>query len=36
MEEIILLEQFDKSIIPDNYLELYFTHILCHSGTGQF
>ena len=35
-EEVLLLDSFDASRIPKNYLEAYFTHILCHTGSGQF
>jgi AraC-like DNA-binding protein len=35
-EEVLLLDSFDASRIPKNYSEVYFTHILCHAGSGQF
>ncbi len=34
--EVILLDRFDSDRIPDDYLVRYFTHILCHRGSGQF
>jgi AraC-like DNA-binding protein len=36
VEDVILLNRFDPAQLPENYSENYFTHILCHAGTGQF
>ena len=36
MAEVILLDHFDTKKIPDDYLDRYFTHILCQGGSGQF
>lgn len=34
--DIILLERFDTGQIPEDYLDRYFTHILCIRGSGRF
>ncbi len=34
--DVIVLDRFDTEQIPKDYLERYFTHILCHAGSGQF
>ncbi|WP_319226617.1 helix-turn-helix domain-containing protein [Draconibacterium orientale] len=34
--DVILLERFDTEQIPKDYLDRYFTHILCSGGSGHF
>jgi len=34
--DVILLNSFDTDQIPENYTDLYFSHILCQGGSGQF
>lgn len=34
--DVIVLKTFDINSIPPNFHEDYFTHILCHAGSGQF
>ena len=35
-EEIIILDRYEADKLPQDYFTNYFTHILCHKGTGQF
>lgn len=35
-EDVIILDRYDISLLPENFLENYFTQILCHKGQGQF
>lgn len=34
-EEIIILDSYDADKLPQEFTSHYFTHILCHNGTGQ-
>jgi AraC-like DNA-binding protein len=35
-KDVMLLESLDTNYLPKDYLEVYFTHILCREGSGQF
>lgn len=35
-EDIIILDRYEADKLPQDYFNHYFTHILCHDGTGQF
>lgn len=34
--DVIILDRYDMSLLPENFLANYFTQILCHKGQGQF
>lgn len=35
-KEIIVVENLGNDEVPGNFMQNYFTHILCHEGSGQF
>lgn len=35
-QDIIIFNQYDPKLLPKDFQKKYFTHILCHSGKGQF
>src|SRR5574337_949142 len=35
-KEIIVVESLENNDVPRDFMQSYFTHILCHKGNGQF
>ncbi len=35
-KEIIVVDSLESDEVPRNFMQHYFTHILCHKGSGQF